>query len=52
MVRDKPGGYTVTFAVRSAFFDRLAMGTPILFDGGMGTQFTPRACPTNAASTS
>src|SRR5437763_3880108 len=30
--------YTVAFTVRSAFFDRLATGTPILFDGGMGTQ--------------
>src|SRR6266853_1591987 len=45
MVRDQPGGYTVTFAVRSAFFDRLAMGTPILFDGGMGTQLYAQGVP-------
>src|SRR3989442_11640715 len=45
MVRDKPGGYTVTFAVRSAFFDRLATGTPILFDGGMGTQLYAQGVP-------
>src|SRR5438876_9393628 len=45
MVRDKAGGYTVTFAVRSAFFDRLAMGTPILFDGGMGTQLYAQGVP-------
>src|SRR5438876_1203639 len=45
MVRDKAGGYTVTFTVRSAFFDRLATGTPILFDGGMGTQLDAQGVP-------
>src|SRR5438270_11603472 len=45
MVRDQPGGYTVTFTVRSAFFDRLATGTPILFDGGMGTQLYAQGVP-------
>src|SRR6202790_3256289 len=45
MVRDQPGGYTVTFAVRSAFFDRLATGTPILFDGGLGTQLYAQGVP-------
>src|SRR5437763_15312614 len=45
MVRDRPDRYTVTFAVRSAFFDRLATGTPILFDGGMGTQLYAGGVP-------
>src|SRR6266568_3485072 len=45
MVRDQPGGYTVAFTVRSAFFDRLATGTPILFDGGMGTQLYAQGVP-------
>jgi homocysteine S-methyltransferase len=31
--------------VRSAFFDRLATGTPILFDGGMGTQLYAQGVP-------
>ncbi|MDQ6674744.1 MAG: bifunctional homocysteine S-methyltransferase/methylenetetrahydrofolate reductase [Chloroflexota bacterium] len=31
--------------MRSAFFDRLALGTPILFDGGMGTQLYARGVP-------
>lgn len=31
--------------MRSAFFDRLATGTPILFDGGMGTQLYARGVP-------
>jgi methionine synthase I (cobalamin-dependent)/5,10-methylenetetrahydrofolate reductase len=37
--------YTVAFTLRSAFFDRLAEGTPILFDGGMGTQLYARGVP-------
>src|SRR5437660_4759109 len=45
MVCDQPGGYTVTFTVRSAFFDRLATGVPILFDGGMGTQLYAQGVP-------
>src|SRR5216683_1562994 len=45
MVRDQPGGYTVTFAVRSAFLERLATGTPILFDGGMGTYLYAQGVP-------
>jgi homocysteine S-methyltransferase len=31
--------------VRSPFFDRLAIGTPILFDGGMGTQLYAQGVP-------
>jgi homocysteine S-methyltransferase len=31
--------------LRSAFFDRLAEGTPILFDGGMGTQLHAHGAP-------
>jgi homocysteine S-methyltransferase len=31
--------------VRSAFFDRLATGMPILFDGGMGTQLYAQGVP-------
>ena len=34
-----------TFNLRSAFFDRLAEGTPILFDGGMGTQLHAHGAP-------
>src|ERR671936_817152 len=34
-----------TFNLRSAFFDRLAEGTPILFDGGMGTQLHAHCAP-------
>src|ERR1700694_4916676 len=45
MVADRRAEYTVTFAVRSAFFDRLATGTPILFDGGMGTQLYAQGVP-------
>src|SRR6266566_9723475 len=45
MVRDQPGGYTVTFAVRSAFFERLATGTPVLFDGAMGTYLYAQGVP-------
>src|SRR5260221_7896363 len=45
MVADWQSEYTVTFAVRSAFFDRLATGTPILFDGGMGTQLYAQGVP-------
>src|SRR5882672_2632489 len=45
MVADKRAEYTVTFAMRSAFFDRLATGTPILFDGGMGTQLYAQGVP-------
>src|ERR1700730_8157574 len=45
MVRESCAEYTVTFAVRSAFFDRLATGTPILFDGGMGTQLYAQGVP-------
>src|ERR1700737_916444 len=45
MVRDLRAEYTVTFAVRSAFFDRLATGAPILFDGGMGTQLYAQGVP-------
>ena len=45
MVADKRAEYTVTFAVRSAFFDRLTAGTPILFDGGMGTQLYAQGVP-------
>src|SRR5207253_10132275 len=37
--------YTVAFTLRSAFFDRLATGTPILFDGGMGTQLYAQGVP-------
>lgn len=37
--------YTVTFTLRSAFFNRLAEGTPILFDGGMGTQLYAHGVP-------
>ena len=45
MLRNPRAEYTVTFAVRSAFFDRLATGTPILFDGGMGTQLYAQGVP-------
>src|ERR1700687_3181196 len=45
MVADHQDEYTVAFAVRSAFFDRLATGTPILFDGGMGTQLYAQGVP-------
>src|ERR1700687_1207988 len=45
MVRDSLDEYTVTFTVKSAFFDRLATGTPILFDGGMGTQLYAQGVP-------
>jgi len=45
MVRQRPWGYTVSSTVRSAFFDRLATGTPILFDGGMGTQLYAQGVP-------
>src|ERR1700716_1510732 len=45
MVADKRAEYTVTFAMRSAFFDRLATGSPILFDGGMGTQLYAQGVP-------
>src|SRR4030088_874568 len=45
MVRDSYAEYTFTFPVRSAFFDRLATGTPILFDGGMGTQLYAQGGP-------
>jgi methionine synthase / methylenetetrahydrofolate reductase(NADPH) len=31
--------------VRSAFFDRLATGTPVLFDGGMGTELYAHGVP-------
>src|SRR5256886_42277 len=37
--------YTVTSTLRSAFFNRLAEGTPILFDGGMGTQLYAHGAP-------
>src|SRR5438445_2272142 len=37
--------YTVTSTLRSAFFNRLAEGTPILFDGGMGTQLHAQGAP-------
>jgi methionine synthase / methylenetetrahydrofolate reductase(NADPH) len=37
--------YTVTSTLRSAFFNRLAEGTPILFDGGMGTQLYAHGVP-------
>src|SRR5947208_889804 len=37
--------YTVTFTLRSAFLDRLASGTPVLFDGGMGTQLYGHGVP-------
>src|SRR5438876_3871116 len=37
--------YTVTSTLRSAFFNRLAEGTPILFDGGMGTQLYGHGVP-------
>src|SRR4029077_6202 len=33
------------FAVRSAFFDRLATGASILFDGGMGSQLYAQGVP-------
>jgi len=45
MLRNPHAEYTVTFAVRSAFFDRLATGAPILFDGGMGTQLYAQGVP-------
>ena len=45
MVCDERAEYTYTFAVRSAFFDRLATGAPILFDGGMGTQLYAQGVP-------
>src|ERR1700687_4301507 len=45
MVADRRAEYTVAFAVRSAFFDRLATGTPILFDGGMGTELYAQGVP-------
>ena len=35
------------FVVRSAFVDRLGSGTPILFDGGMGTQLYAHGVPYN-----
>src|SRR5947209_3505304 len=37
--------YTVTFTLRSAFLDRLASGTPVLCDGGMGTQLYGHGVP-------
>src|SRR4030088_3625342 len=45
MVRDSYAEYTFTFPVRSAFFDRLARVTPILFDGGMGTRLYAQGVP-------
>src|SRR5207245_2101785 len=40
------GSYTVALdAMRSAFLDRLAAGTPVLFDGAMGTQLYGRGIP-------
>src|ERR1700716_304476 len=45
MVADKRAEYTFTFAVKSAFFDRLATGMPILFDGGMGTELYAQGVP-------
>src|SRR6202048_3766070 len=45
MVRDSGAEYTFTFTVKSAFFDRLATGTPILFDGGMGTELYAQGVP-------
>src|ERR1700730_17312189 len=45
MVADQQDQYTVAFAVRSAFFDRLSTGTPILFDGAMGTQLYAQGVP-------
>src|SRR5438445_8343787 len=45
MYRNLRAEYTVAFTVRSAFFDRLATGTPILFDGGMGTQLYAQGVP-------
>src|ERR1700716_1220222 len=45
MVAVRRAEYTFTFAVKSAFFDRLATGMPILFDGGMGTQLHAQGVP-------
>src|SRR5713226_1725837 len=45
MLRNPHAEYTVAFTVRSAFFDRLATGAPILFDGGMGTQLYAQGVP-------
>src|ERR1700730_17757753 len=45
MVADQQDQYTVAFAVRSAFFDRLATGASILFDGGMGSQLYAQGVP-------
>src|ERR1700738_1372386 len=45
MVRDSGAEYTLTFTMRSAFLDRLATGSPILFDGGMGTQLYAQGVP-------
>src|ERR1700731_893306 len=36
---------TLSRSVQSAFFERLATGTPILFDGAMGTQLYARGVP-------
>jgi methionine synthase I (cobalamin-dependent)/5,10-methylenetetrahydrofolate reductase len=45
MLRNPRAEYTFAFAVRSAFFDRLATGTSILFDGGMGSQLYAQGVP-------
>src|ERR1700682_942712 len=45
MVADQQDQYTVAFTMRSAFLDRLATGSPILFDGGMGTQLYAQGVP-------
>src|SRR5438067_9494392 len=43
--RDRRDNVNFSFNLRSAFFDRLAEGTPILFDGGMGTQLHAQGAP-------
>src|SRR5437868_13523010 len=43
--RDRRDNVNFSFSLRSAFFDRLAEGTPILFDGGMGTQLHAQGAP-------
>src|ERR1043165_5321325 len=39
------GRYTLTSSMRSAFLERLSTGTPILFDGAMGTQLYAQGVP-------
>lgn len=45
MLRNTRAQLHCRVAVRSAFLDRLAQGTPILFDGAMGTQLYAQGIP-------